>query len=283
MFTFQAMLASFLMCKNFELSTNFGNKLKFLFNSSYFYSFYLVFISLFLFYGAYIGFFTAYNHESSFRSNSLIEIATNSKNTGLCSNKIDDYGKGAIQYSQKFNGYNNYFKDQVMLYGVLNKTDYEVLDWHLCASNQIILANKASVELLNVHINVLSTISILPGKLGENTRLLTQKYLDLWENKLLLLLSLAPKRVDQATPLIAYYLNKGNDNGIIRICKNLSKSDYYQGYCDLALGAIAIKEGRLNQGLFLIKKARDLGVLDSEDIDKETADYLKNILKEYGK
>ncbi|MFL2683852.1 MAG: hypothetical protein ACJ0G9_09150 [Alphaproteobacteria bacterium] len=280
--TFQAMLASFLICQNFELSTNFGKKLKFLFNSSYFYSFYLVFMSLFLFYGAYIGYFTAYNHEGSLRSNSLIEIASNSKNTGLCSDKIDDYGKGALQYSQKFNGYNNYFKDQIMLYGVLNKTDYQVLDWHLCASNEIILANKASVELINVHINVLSTISILPGKLGENTRLLTQKYLDLWENKLLLLLSLAPKRVDQATPLIAYYLNKGNDNGIIRICKNLSKGDYYQGYCDLALGSIAIKEGRLNQGLFLIKKARDLGVLDSEDIDKETADYLKNILKEYG-
>lgn len=243
----------------------------------------MLFIAIFSFYGAYIGYFTAYNHMDSFRSHSLIRIAEESNSSLTCSKKVYDFGKGGLQFSQKFNGFNNYFKDQVLLYGVLNESDYKVLNWHLCASHEMIIENKASIELINVHINTLSTISILPGKLGENTRIYNQKYIDLWENKLMLLLSLAPKRIDQTIPLISYYLNIGEDEGIIRICNYLNKAPYYQGFCDLALGSIAIKQGKLNEGLFLINKANDLGVLDSKDIDKETANYLRKLLKEYRK
>ena len=216
----------------------------------------------------------------SFRSYSLIKLAEESDKTNKCSEKVSDFGKGGLQFSQKFNGYNNYFKDQVLLYGVLNDTDYKVLNWHLCASHELIEENNASIELINVHINSLSTVSILPGELGQKTRILNKKYIDLWEEKLFLLLSLAPKRVDQAIPIISFYLNTGEDEGIVRICDYLSKGIYYQGFCDLALGSIAIKHGKLNEGLLLIKKARDLGVLDSKDIDKKTADYLKKLLRD---
>ena len=148
-------------------------------------------------------------------------------------------------------------------------------------TNEIINNNQASLELINVHINTLSTISILPGKLGENTRIFNQKYIDLWEDKLMLLLFLAPKRVDQAIPLISYYLNVGKDEEINRLCNYLNNGDYYQGFCDLAIGSIAIKQGKVNEGLLLIKKASDLGVLDSKDIDEETANYLKKLLREH--
>ncbi|MBT7076473.1 MAG: hypothetical protein HN930_02010, partial [Pelagibacterales bacterium] len=154
-------------------------------------------------------------------------------------------------------------------------------NWHLCASHEMIEENNASIELINVHINSLSTVSILPGKLGQKTRILNKKYIDLWEEKLLLLLSLAPKRVDQAIPIISFYLNTGEDEGIVRICDYLSKGIYYQGFCDLALGAIYLKEGNFSDGIYLIKRANTNGVLDSKNVDKDTTKYLKSIISKY--
>ena len=61
---------------------------------------------------------------------------------------------------------------------VLNESDYKVLNWFLCASHEIISENKASIELINVHINTLSTISILPGELGKKVRSFTKSYID---------------------------------------------------------------------------------------------------------
>ena len=149
------------------------------------------------------------------------------------------------------------------------------------SDNEMILNNKASIELINVHINTLATISVLPGELGRKTRILSQKYIDLWEDKIILLLSLAPKRVDQSIPLISYNLNNGDDKGVYRICNYLKKGIYYQGFCDLALGSIAIKDGEFEKGLKLIKKANDLGVLDTKDIDEKTSNYLKNLIKKH--
>ena len=278
----QAMLTTFLITSNSsDIKYIFSKKINYLFNSIYFYSSYLLLAAVFLFYGAYIGYFTAYNHESSFRSDALIEIAKESKKTGNCSGKIHDFGKGSLQYSQKLNGYSNYYKDQVMLYAVLNQTDYDVLEWHLCASNELIKNNTAYIELINVHVNVLSMISILPGRLGEDTRIKTKKYMDLWEEKLMLLLSLAPRRTDQATPLISYYLKNENDSDLSRLCNYFIKVKAEQGFCDLAMGANLIKQGQLSKGILLIKKARDLGVLDSEDVDPETSEYLKGLIEKY--
>ena len=103
----------------------------------------------------------------------------------------------------------------------------------------------------------------------------------LWEEKLFLLLSLAPKRVDQATPLISFYLRNENDEGVKRVCNFIEKTNYVQGFCFLALGSIDIKNGSLDKGLYLIKKANDLGVLDTKEVDEETANYLKKLIKEY--
>ena len=108
----------------------------------------------------------------------------------------------------------------------------------------------------------------------------TKKYFDGWEETLLLLLSQAPKRADQATPLISYYLIIGNDKGVKRVCDYINRNTSYLGYCDLALGAVYIKEGLLEKGLIYIRKANDMGVLDSEDVDKETSKYLKGLIKE---
>jgi len=165
--------------------------------------------------------------------------------------------------------------------GKLDESDRIVLNWYLCASDEMVKRNSYSLELLNVHINVLSMISILPGKMGETARLDAKKHIDDWENKLNLLLSLAPKRVDQATPLIASYIKNVNDLGIKRICNKIEKSGYYQGYCDLALGAVLLKEGSFKKGMKLISRANDNGVLSSSDIDIETVENLKKLLTIY--
>ena len=275
----QAMLAALLLSNCYKnVGYIFSEKIRALFNSIYFYTFYMIFVFMFLFYGAYIGYYTAFNHMHSFQSHTLIKNAEESKITGNCSNKVYDFGKGGLQFSQKYNGFNNYYKKQVIDYGVLNESDYMVLEWHMCAAEEMIKANKASIELMNVHVNVLSTISVLPGKLGDQTRNNMNKYMNLWEERLMQLMSLAPKRVDQATPLISYYLNNKNDTGVKRICSYFDDARTYQGFCDLALGSILIKEGNFNKGMYLIKKANENGVLDSKDVDADTAKYLKSII-----
>ena len=278
----QGMLVALLL-SNSHINTHyvFSEKIKALFNSIYFYTFYMIFVSMFLFYGAYIGYYTAANHMHSFQSHTLIKNAEESKITGNCSNNVYDFGKGGLQFSQKYNGFNNYYKNQVKDYGILNETDYMVLEWYMCAAEEIIKDNKASLELMNVHVNVLSTISVLPGKLGEQTRKNTKIYMNLWEKRLMQLMSLAPKRVDQATPLISYYLRNKNDDGVKRICSFFDNVRTYQGFCDLALGAIYLKEENFDEGIFLIKRANQNGVLDSKDVDKGTAKYLKSIITKY--
>ena len=278
----QAMLVALLLT-NSHINTRyvFSKKIRVLFNSIYFYTFYMIFVSMFLFYGAYIGYYTAYTNTISLGPERLIKISEESKVTGNCSQTINDYGKGGLQFSQRYNGFNNYFKDQIMLYGVINKSDSIVLNWYICAADEMILANKASLELMNVHVSVFSTISVLPGKLGDQIRNHTKKYMNLWEERLMQLMSLAPKRVDQATPLISYYLKNKNDDGVKRICSYFDDVKTYQGFCDLALGAIYIKEGNFSDGIYLIKRANTNGVLDSKNVDKDTTKYLKSIISKY--
>jgi len=278
----QAMLAATLILNdNKKINNFFSIKVSFLFNNSLFYYFYTFLISVFLFYGAYIGYYTAYNHMLSFRSDELITLSKEARLTGNCSETIYDYGKGGFQFSQKLNGYSNYYKDQVILYGRLNDSDIEVMEWLLCASHEVISMKKASLELINVHINTLSMLSILPGKLGEESRIRMNKYINLWEDKLKLLISYAPKRQDQATPLISYYIRNDNIEGIKNICSYLDKNSEYQGFCDLAMGYVYLKEENFEEGMILIERAYDKGVLDSEYIDEDTSNTLKNLIIEY--
>ena len=266
----------------FNDDSNFNStKLTNIFKSKIFYTLYICFISIFLFYGAYIGYFTASKHSKSFRATELIKISQESKITGSCSSKIYDFGKGAIQFSQKFNGFSNYYKNAVMIYGVLNDSDIDVLEWNLCASNELIIKNKASLELINVHINTLSMLSVLPGQYGIESRKRMIHYMSLWEEKLKLLVTVAPNRSDQVTPLISYYLNNGNDEGIKSMCQYLEKLSIYQGYCDLAMGSVSLNEGKITEGMIRIRRADNSGILDSDLVDKETAIELKNLLNLY--
>ena len=279
MISVQAMLGALLINSSPKNINYFlSDKVRYLFNSMYFYTFIMVFLFIFLLYGSYIGAYTAYNHSINKDSESLIKIAEESEITGNCSKYIDDFGKGGFQFSQKYNGYLNYFKRQVISYGVLSESDTIAMNWYLCAADELIVAKKASIELINVHVNVLSSISVLPGQYGIKTRNYSKKYMDLWEERVLLLMSLAPKRVNQATPLISYYLSNENDNGVKRICAFFTSAVLYQGFCDLALGAVYLKEGDIDKGIFLVKRANANGVLDSKDIDKDTAEYLKNLI-----
>ena len=127
-------------------------------------------------------------------------------------------------------------------------------------------------------------LSVLPGKYGIESRKRMKKYFDLWEEKLQLLLYYAPKREDQAIPLISYYVKNNNDKSVKSICNYMENISIYQGFCDLTLGSIYLKEGRINKGMELIKRAHSMGVLNSENIDKESAENLKKLLdKHYNK
>jgi len=279
-----SMLTAFLMLNTKSpFSYPFSRQFTKFFSSRICYSSYLLLVSIFLFYGAYIGYFTAQQHVENFRGQKYIEAADRSKEEGNCSKEVYDFGKGGIQFSQKFLGFHNYFKDQVITYGQLNTSDLTVLEWHLCAADEIIKKGSYSLELLNVYINVLSMISVLPGEMGDTTRLGTKYYIENWENKLNILLSLAPKRVDQATPLISFYVKNANDKGVNRVCNKIERSGHYQAYCDLALGSILLKNGNFEQGMNLINRANDNGVLNSSDVDKATAEALRELLLIYNK
>mgnify|MGYP001036861714 FL=1 len=278
----QAMLAALLLTTGLKnVKYIYYDKLRKLFNSIYFYSVYLIIISLFLFYGAYIGFYTAFNHMDSDSAEDIINISKKAEISGNCSKNLYDFGKGGFQFSLKFNGYSNYYKNQATLYGVINESDYRVLKWYLCASNEMINKKQASLELLNVHINTLSMLSILSGDLGLESRKRMKLYIDLWEDKVKLLLSYAPKRGDQATTLISYFVTNNEDQAVKRICYHLEEKNIYQGFCDLALGSILVKEGKIDEGMDLIDKANKMGVLDSSLVDSESATELKNALKLY--
>ena len=276
----QAMLVAILILPdNKNIKYIFSNKIKTFYNSTYLFSIYIITIALFLFYGTYIGYFTAFNHMNSSRADALIKISKEANLSGNCSKKVYDYGKGGYQFSQKFNGFSNYYKDQVMLYGTLNESDYDVLEWNLCASDNMINKKQASLELINVHINSLSMLSVLPGRYGIESRNRMKPYIDLWEDKVKFFLSYAPKRVDQAIPLISYYLKNENDIGVKNICNYIEVNNVYQGFCDLAMGSVYLKEGNLEKGLILIERANNMGILDSEHIDKATSEVLKKFLK----
>ena len=61
----------------------------------------------------------------------------------------------------------------------------------------------------------------------------------------------------------------------------MSNNYIYQGFCDLALGYVYIKEERLEDGMALIDRANKNGVLDSNDLDEEMAETLKKLLNIY--
>jgi hypothetical protein len=277
-----AMLAAILLLKEYKnIKYIYSDRVSKLFNSIYFYSAYLIIAAIFLFYGAYIGFYTAFDHSNSNDAQELIDTYEESELSGNCSNNLYDFGKGGFQFSQKLNGFSTYFKKQVILYGVVNESDYNVLEWNLCASNKVIQKKQASLELINVHINTLSMLSVLPGEYGVESRRRMKLYLDLWEDKLKLLLLFAPKRGDQVTPLISYYMQNDDDIALKNICYYLEERSIYQGFCDLSLGSIYLKEGRIDEGMMLIDRANKMGVLDSKHLDKETSDTLKKSLHLY--
>ena len=47
------------------------------------------------------------------------------------------------------------------------------------------------------------------------------------------------------------------------------------------MGSILLKEGQFNRGITLLKRANDRRILDSKDLDEETGELLKNLIKKY--
>jgi uncharacterized membrane protein YadS len=89
----QAMLVAILIGPDFKsIKYLYFEKISRLFNSIYLYSSFLLLVSIFLFYGSYIGLSTALDHQNTYRANELIETAKESKLTENCSKRIYDFG-----------------------------------------------------------------------------------------------------------------------------------------------------------------------------------------------
>ena len=85
-----------------------------------------------------------------------------------------------------------------------------------------------------------------------------------WEERLKMLLNLAPKRSDQFTQYISTLLSLNNKGKIKDICYYIRNNGSELAYCDLAEAAILIEEGKIEKAVTLIENAEKLGAFDRQ-------------------
>ena len=125
---------------------------------------------------------------------------------------------------------------------------------------------KGSIELVNADINTVSYFSsIEPSDLRGNLTNLRNNYLNIWDERIRLLLTLAPKRSDQITPYVSTLLISGKFDEINKICSFARQFERDVPYCDLAEAAIYIDNNELDKAVFLIERADQSGALDIEN------------------
>ena len=238
-------------------------------------------------YASFIGFFTNINTEV-YGPDRMISLSK-STNQENCHISVYDYGRGGIHLANMYDGYSSYIKDQYDSGQPLNESDVDVLKWYLCASHNQISSGNTTIELINADINVISFLSTANSeKLGFKIENLRNDYLKIWDNRIRLLLSLAPSRIDQITPYISVLLKENKFEEIISICANARKYGKDIPYCDLAEAAIYIEEGAFDKAVKLIEDAEKRGAFEKkislregmvgadEDLVKIIMEFVKN-------
>ena len=246
-------------------SDRYIKKLKYFRDNLYFSMSYLILIFGFLVFASVIGLITT-NNTQEFSPNRLIQLSKRVDNGQSCSFSIRDFDRGGIHLSQMLDGYTTYIRNQIKNNEPLVKTDYDVMKWYLCAVDEVVATNKASIELVNADINTVSYFSsIEPSDLRGNLTNLRNNYLNIWDERIRLLLTLAPKRSDQITPYVSTLLISGKFDEINKICSFARQFERDVPYCDLAEAAIYIGNNELDKAVFLIERADQSGALDVED------------------
>ena len=199
----------------------------------------------------------------------ILTIAKNSK-PGNCSDKISDYGKGQHYLAQIFNGYTQYIKVQVDKGEKLVKSDVDAIKWFFCATDEVIKSGKASIELINQDINTMSYLATpkaslkIKNDLDHGLEEFRKDFMPTWEERLKMLLNLAPRRSDQFTQYISTLLSLNNKGKIKDICSYIRNNGSDLAYCDLAEAAILIEEGKIEKAVILIENAEKLGAFDRQ-------------------
>ena len=199
----------------------------------------------------------------------ILNLAHSSE-SGNCSEKINDYGRGQHYLAQMFNGYTQYFKVQVDKDEKLVKTDVEAMKWFFCATDEVIKSGKASIELINQDINTMSYLSTpkaslkIKNDLDHGLEEFRKDFMPTWEERLKMLLNLAPRRSDQFTQYISTLLSLNNKGKIKDICYYIRNNGSELAYCDLAEAAIFIEEGKIEKAVTLIENAEKLGAFDKQ-------------------
>ena len=245
-------------------SDRYIKKLKHFGDNLYFSMSYLILILGFLVFASVMGLITT-NNTQEFSPNRLIQLSK-SVETQSCSFPIRDFDRGGVHLSQMLDGYTTYIRNQIESDEPLVETDYDVMKWYLCAVDEVITTNKASIELVNADINTVSYFSSIESSdLRGNLMNLRNNYLDIWDERIRLLLTLAPKRSDQITPYVSTLLIRGKFDEIRKICSFARQFERDVPYCDLAEAAIYIGNNELDKAAFLIERADQSGALDVED------------------
>ena len=227
-----------------------------------------IFIFFILFMGAIFSLLTNKNTED-WGAERILTIAKNSK-PGNCSDKISDYGKGQHYLAQIFNGYTQYIKVQVDKGEKLVKSDVDAIKWFFCATDEVIKSGKASIELINQDINTMSYLATpkaslkIKNDLDHGLEEFRKDFMPTWEERLKMLLNLAPRRSDQFTQYISTLLSLNNKGKIKDICSYIRNNGSDLAYCDLAEAAILIEEGKIEKAVILIENAEKLGAFDKQ-------------------
>ena len=146
----------------------------------------------------------------------------------------------------------------------INNNSAAILKLLFCIAEEIIASDKASLDLIS---SVMQAESRLYFSEYESLKELiySKKDISMWMNRVYKIADLAPKRGDLLIPSMAYFIENGNAEEIIELCKN-KKVEGIKAYCELVFAFNILKDDTLSQrqlnvALEHLKKAVEDGIL----------------------
>ena len=190
------------------------------------------------------------------------KISSDKKEKYHCKNYFKDFDRGGYMIPPMIDNYTNYLikieKNEI------NNNSAAILKLLFCIAEEIIASDKASLDLIS---SVMQAESRLYFSEYESLKELiySKKDISMWMNRVYKIADLAPKRGDLLIPSMAYFIENGNAEEIIELCKN-KKVEGIKAYCELVFAFNILKDDTLSQrqlnvALEHLKKAVEDGIL----------------------
>ena len=187
------------------------------------------------------------------------------ENTYSCKNYFDDFNRGGYMLPPMINNYTNYVIN--IEKNNINENSAFVLKLLFCIAEDIISANRANLDLIS---SVIQSENRLYFSGYDSLKELISSKNDesLWEKRANKIVKLAPKRGDLLIPSMAYFLEEGKIEDVIKLCKN-NKIKGIGAYCELVFANSLLKKQKLSQKEFYevlqhLKKAVDMGIINEK-------------------